>query len=122
MNSIETWAEDLRERAGLAQIITSRLGWQPTFDRKLQEKLEANLPTFEDRLRTFGRERRQRASMFAGQQDPEIEFRYQQAELAKRECEHELKQVRRRLEGRERMEDEDDLGSIDIEVFVARAP
>ncbi|GAA5949473.1 hypothetical protein JCM3765_002673 [Sporobolomyces pararoseus] len=124
IDAVETYADDLRERAGLAQIITSRFGWEPTFDQKLQQQLTDNLPVLEDRLRIFGRERRKRDSLFGGQSDPEIEFRYQQNELAMRECQNELKLVRRRLEGREKREkgDEEDLGSMDFEVFVARAP
>ncbi|GAA6005295.1 hypothetical protein JCM11491_002649 [Sporobolomyces phaffii] len=124
MFTLENWADGLRERAGMAQVVTSRFGWEPAFDKKLQTQLENNLPVLAGRLETFGRERKKRDSLFGGQQDPEVEFRYQQAELARRECEHELRAVTRRLEGKQTTdgEDEGDLGSLDIEVFVARAP
>jgi len=106
----------------MAQLIT-QFGWEPNFDKQLSQQLSQNLPVLEDRLRNFGSERRKRDSLFGGQPDPDLEFRHQQVELAKRECEHELRAVKRRLEGFENKEKENDvLGSMDLEVFVARAP
>ncbi|GAA5923582.1 class I SAM-dependent methyltransferase [Sporobolomyces koalae] len=124
VRAIDDWADDLRERAGFAQIVTDRLGWQPTFDLKLERQLSTMQPLLNDRLSSFAHARRKRSSLFGGQRDPDLEFRFQQADLAKRECEHELRAVRRRLEGRAgtRPEAEATLGSLDFEVFVARAP
>jgi len=123
MGSVESWTKELQDRAGMAQLITSQFGWEPAFDQQLSQQLSHNLPVLEDRLRNFGTERRKRDSLFGGQPDPELEFRHQQVELAKRECEHELKAVNQRLNGPETKEKEDEvLGSMDLEVFVARAP
>ncbi|GAA5869550.1 hypothetical protein JCM16303_000507 [Sporobolomyces ruberrimus] len=123
-DTIETWADDLRERAGLAHAVTARFGWEPTFDKKLAQQLTDNLPILQERLSAYGRERTKRDSLFGGQQDPEVEFRYQQVDLARRECEHELKAVNRRLGRGEQVggEEVEDLGSMDLEIFVARAP
>ena len=123
MGSVESWTKELQDRAGMAQLVTSQFGWEPAFDQQLSQQLSHNLPVLEDRLRNFGTQRRKRDSLFGGQPDPELDFRHQQVELAKRECEHELKAVNRRLNGPETKEKEDEvLGSMDLEVFVARAP
>ena len=123
MDAVENYADELKDRAGIAQIVTARLGWDPTFDKKLERQLHDNLPILEDRVRLFAVERRNGDAAFGLQQDPEIEFRYQQAELARRECQHEIQQVRHRLEGRHDENEQDlELGSMDLEVFVARAP
>ncbi|GAA5875958.1 hypothetical protein JCM1840_006230 [Sporobolomyces johnsonii] len=118
---IDGWADDLKERAGLAQLLTSRFGWEPTMDQKMVQALEANLPVLDERLHGFGVERLNHENVF-GEPDPEIEFRFQQMEFAKRECEIELRAVKRRLEGPERDEECRVLGVMDTEVFVARAP
>ncbi|GAA5918990.1 hypothetical protein JCM1841_002676 [Sporobolomyces salmonicolor] len=118
---IDGWADDLKERAGLAQLVRSQFGWEPTMDQKMVQALEANLPILDERLHGFGIERQNHENVF-GEPDPEIEFRFQQMEFAKRECEIDLRAVKRRLEGPERDEECRVLGVMDTELFVAHAP
>ncbi|BGP30879.1 hypothetical protein JCM10296v2_002638 [Rhodotorula toruloides] len=117
---VHDWAADLRDRANLASLLTSRLNWQPTFDRALLSALKTNLPVYQQQLEVLERKKEMAMDVF-GEVEAEQENRIAQVKLAKREVEAELGLVRRRL-GLERHDDlEDVLGALEMEVFVAKA-
>ncbi|GAA5910328.1 hypothetical protein JCM8208_006010 [Rhodotorula glutinis] len=117
---VHAWADDLRSRADLASLVTSRLGWEPPFDVALASSLEAALETGRAGLREVERHRALHEDVF-GEPDVELERRWQQMDFARRDAEADLAIVKARLEGCEK-EQQQGLGSLDFEVFVVNAP
>ncbi|KPV76225.1 uncharacterized protein RHOBADRAFT_42553 [Rhodotorula graminis WP1] len=116
---VHAWADDLRSRANLASLVTSRLGWEPAFDVALAASLETALETSSAGLREVETHRALHEDVF-GEPDVELERRWQQMDFARRDAEADLAVVRSRLE--HSSEHEDILGGLDFEVFVTNAP
>ncbi|BGP14753.1 hypothetical protein JCM10213_004308 [Rhodosporidiobolus nylandii] len=123
-DALVAWTDDLRERAGIAELLTSRFGWEPTLDRQLLGALEETLPVYDGTLRELAARKEVQEDVF-GELDPEIEARMAQVEYARREAEAEKAAVRRRLFGppleRRGEEKGEVLGSADYQAFVLRA-
>lgn len=50
-DALDSWAEDLKSRAGIAQMLSERMGWECKVDREMFETLEGNLPVYEQTLK-----------------------------------------------------------------------
>lgn len=116
---VHAWADDLRSRADVASLLTSRLGWSSAFDVALTSSLETTLETCMAGLHEVETHRRLHEDVF-GEPDAELERRWQQVDFARRDAAAELEVVRARLSGRS-AEGQETLGSLDFEVFVAQA-
>ncbi|GAA6027912.1 hypothetical protein JCM8097_001778 [Rhodosporidiobolus ruineniae] len=124
-DALTAWTDDLRERAGLAELLTSRFGWAPTVDAQMHAQLEENLPVYAAKLKELNQTKVVQESVWS-EVDPEIEYRLQQLEFSKREAETEFAAVKRRLYGPERAEkkegeEEELLGTADMAAFVVKA-
>ncbi|GAA5828329.1 hypothetical protein JCM11251_006200 [Rhodosporidiobolus azoricus] len=123
-DQIHAWADDLRERASIAQLLTSRFGWAPTVDNQMLFALQGNIPVLDSKLKELSQRKEVQDSIF-GEVDPELEYRLQQMEFGRREAEGEVRAVRERLYGPERKEGEgtgnEVLGSLDTQAFVCKA-
>ncbi|BGP23566.1 cell wall surface anchor family protein [Rhodotorula toruloides] len=116
---VHDWAADLRDRADLASLLTSRLNWQPTFDHALLSALETNLPIYEKQLEVLERKKEMAMDVF-GEVEAEEESRIAQVKSARREVEAEIAAVQRRLGLGRHTGVEDVLGALEMEVFVAK--
>lgn len=116
---VHDWATDLRDRADLGSLLTSRLGWQPTFDHALLSALDTNLPVYEKQLDVLERKKEMALDVF-GEVEAEDESRLAQVKAAKREVEAEMAAARRRLGIGRREDVENVLGALEMEVFVAK--
>ncbi|KAM0752383.1 hypothetical protein T439DRAFT_206918 [Meredithblackwellia eburnea MCA 4105] len=52
-NAVQNWCTDLKERAGLARLMESRLGWTCAFDEEMETVLSSYLPLFEKRINEY---------------------------------------------------------------------
>lgn len=125
---LTAWCKDLKERAGLGQMLENQFGWKCEMDIKTRDLLLSNIPAFEQTLLKIEETVREFELM-----DPEfkrrssdgqeIESKRAQVGFAKREAELDLKAVGRRLGniawGEE--ENSDVLGIVETGAFVARA-
>ncbi|BGO90402.1 hypothetical protein NBRC10512_004113 [Rhodotorula toruloides] len=117
---VHDWAADLRDRADLASLITTRLNWRPTFEHALLSALEMNLPVYEKQFEVLERKKEMAMDVF-GEVEAEQESRIAQVKSARREVEAELGLVRRRLGLDSHEAVEETLGALEMEVFVAKA-
>ncbi|BGP38776.1 hypothetical protein JCM10450v2_002730 [Rhodotorula kratochvilovae] len=117
---VHAWADDLRGRADIASLLASQLDWEPTFDHALAASLESNVATCAAGLREVETHRNLHEEVF-GEPDAELERRWQQMDYATREAEAELGVVKARMAGCGPAL-EQQLGTLDFEVFVVKAP
>ncbi|BGP41872.1 hypothetical protein JCM10450v2_005943 [Rhodotorula kratochvilovae] len=94
--AILEWTAELREVAGVAALLEGKWGWRCAFDEKLEGELARRVPGMERELGECARARAQ-----ARRDNParvqELDAVQHQLEVQKREAEHELNLVQRRL-------------------------
>ncbi|GJN92831.1 hypothetical protein Rhopal_005869-T1 [Rhodotorula paludigena] len=93
--AVRDWTDELREIAGIASVLEDKWGWKCAFDEQLEGELGRKVPLLERDLATHGRE--PRSLLIEGADAHELEASVQALKLQKREAEHELHLVRRRM-------------------------
>lgn len=125
---LTAWCKDLKERAGLGQMLENQFGWKCEMDYQTRDSLLSNIPAFEqtlmqieEKVREIGLEDSEFQRRSSDGQ--EIESKRAQVGFAKREAELELKAVERRLGNIDWGEEKnnDVLGIVETGAFVGRA-
>ncbi|GAA5878421.1 hypothetical protein JCM8547_003595 [Rhodosporidiobolus lusitaniae] len=123
---VHTWTDDLRQRAGVAELLSSRMGWVPAFDRQALSAYESQLPEYDAKLAELNAQRHIQEDVF-GEVEPEVEQNIQRVKFQRREAEVELETVKTRLYGPEgrrdgqragKEEEEETLGKFELAAFV----